>query len=322
MTVMVAIYCLSSCVWDGSSLITSLSHRPSLVNHLSVIFNDEQSDISEDLKSHSVTNEVASEDPATNHAISTNTELRLLSWPVELRLIVFRFLLLEHRPLSTNWMDAAYIAFPAIFKTCRQIRREAFQVMFGENVFFVRFPRPRFSLLHNRLVVNTIQKLHVSVCLNDPSYHPRRLNFFRAIHEFGSPAIVRNALNVIVYVGNATPRHLLLRYVGGLGRFTNFRNIRIEFVPDPEQLDPVGGLCFLTCRVCEDYFTPMFGPAEVFADGCGVQFYPQSHLSSLPPIVYVDWMDYLDGIRLDWDSDPLTNTDETDASAQNSDSKA
>ena len=285
-------------------------------------FNGEQPDTSEDVESHSITNEVASEDPTTASAVSTDTGLGLLSLPPEVRLMVFRQLLLEHRPLSTYWLGSVYLPFPAILNTCRLIRQEAFEVMYGENVFFIGFPHPRLTLLHHRLIVDTIQNVRLDVFFNDPWHPSRRLRFIRTIQEFGSPAIVRNTLNVIVHVGNTNPQGLLLWYAGGLRRFTNFREIQIEFVPDPLRLHAVEDLCFILCGVCEDYLTPTFGPARDFADRRGVQFDPQSYLNSLPPIVYVDWMDYLDGIRLNWNSDPSTNAGETDASAQNLDSEA
>lgn len=50
----------------------------------------------------------------------------LLSLPAELRLEVYRHLLVQPRPISTDYCQP----FPAILRTCAQIRSEAFQVMY------------------------------------------------------------------------------------------------------------------------------------------------------------------------------------------------
>ena len=263
------------------------------------IVNEEQSEISGvDMENLSVTNEVASEDPNTMNVMSTRSELGLLSIPAELRVLVFRHLLLEHRPLSTYWLGSGYQPFPAIFETCALIRREAFQVMYEENVFFIGFAHPRISILNNRQVRDTIQNVRVDAYLTNPFPQPRRLNFIHVIREFGSPAIIRGTFHIIYHVGHNNPVHLLAWFATGLGRFTNFRTIRIEFV---DSSPPIEGLCTLLAELHEETFTPILGPAEFFADARGVQFHPLDYLNSLPPVVDVDWMENLDGIRLTWD---------------------
>ncbi|MCJ1271196.1 hypothetical protein MMC22_011096 [Lobaria immixta] len=264
------------------------------------IVSEEQSEISGvDLENLSVPNEVASEDPTATNVLSTRSELGLLSLPAELRVLIFRHLLLEHRPLSTYWAGSGYQPFPAIFETCALIRREAFHVMYEENVFFISFTHPRSSILNNRQISDTIQNVHVEAYLTHPFPQPRRLNFIHAIREFGSPAIIRGTLHVIYHVGcHHNPVHLLAWFAAGLGRFTNFRTIRIEFV---DRSPPVEGICTVLAEIHEETFTPILGPAQFFADGRGVEFHPVDYLNSLPPVVDVDWMENLDGIRQTWD---------------------
>lgn len=263
------------------------------------IVNEEQSEIrGADLENRSVTNEVASEDATTTNVISTRSELGILSIPAELRVLVFRHLLLEHRPLSTYWLGSGYQPFPAIFETCALIRREAFQVMYEENFFFIGLMHPRLSILNNRQIGDTIQNVRVEAYLSNPFPQPRRLNFIHVIREFGSPAITRGTLHIIYHLSRNNPINLLAWFAAGLGRFTNFRIIRIEFV---NSFPPVEGICTLLSEIHEEAFMSVLGPAEFFADRRVVQFQPLDYLNSLPPVVDVDWMENLDGIRLTWD---------------------
>lgn len=65
----------------------------------------------------------------------------------------------------------------------------------------------------------------------------------------------------------------------------------------------------MLCAHHQENLTPIFGPAESIADGRGLVFHPQNHLSSLPRKEAVDWMDHLDGIRLNWNEDPLLSAE-------------
>lgn len=241
---------------------------------------------------------VDTEDRSVMNEASTSSERGLLSLPPELRVIIYRHLLVEGRPLSTYWRAACYEPFPAILDTCRLIRREAFQVLYGENVFFIGLKHPQISILSNRRIADTIQHVRYAVYLYGPSVPlPRRLNFLHLIHEFGSQAIIRDTLQVVfhvVVVGLDLPTPMRL-YAAGLGRFTNFRTVRFEFV---EHSDDTEGTCAPLAEMYELLLTPKFGPAESFANGCVLEFHPQDFLSSRSPDV--DWMEHLDGIRQHW----------------------
>ena len=239
---------------------------------------------------------VDTEDRSVTNEPSMSSERGLLSLPPELRVIIYRHLLVERRPLSTYWRAACYEPFPAILETCTLIRREAFQVLYGENVFFIGLKHPQISILSNRQIADTIQHVRYAVDLYGPSIPlPKRLIFLHLIHEFGSQAIIRDSLQVVFHiVGLDLPTPMRL-YAAGLGRFTNFRIVRFEFV---EHRGNTRGACALLAEMFELLLTPKFGPAESFANGCVLEFHPQHFLSSRSPDV--DWMEHLDGIRQDW----------------------
>ncbi|MCJ1268947.1 hypothetical protein MMC22_008835 [Lobaria immixta] len=286
----------------------------------SISNNEASNTVGAEIENPSNSDEVPSENPSTNDTISTSSRIEFLSLPPELRVQIFRHLLLEHRPLSTDWIVSAYRPYPAILNTNFLIRREAFQVLYGENMFSIGSSHPRYSILPNRRIRDTIQNIHLSVRLDDPLLYGRRSGFLRLIREFGSPAIVRGTLNVLFHV-SAHDNEMFFWFVRGLPRFTNFRSIRFEFMacyPDPiaERLSPT------LCNMHEELFTPIFGPATYFANGRGLEYHPQSYLNSLPPVIHVDWMENLDGDRLNWNQDPPANTDEPESSARNSNSES
>lgn len=308
----------------------SNSHQAASENHS--IGKEKASNTSgPELESNPAINEVAWENPSitTNDVVPASSQIGLLSLPPELRLLVYRQLLLEPleegRALSTEWRHERYQLFTAILHTCTLIRQEAFQVMYGENFFFIGFSHPTHSILDNQKVRDTIQNVHfVAGRPDDTLIRKNERDLIHIIRQFRSPAIVRGTFSILFYVGGHRRDHFswFPRY---LPAFTNFRVIRITFVfsfanrHDPFHLTNQYYVeTYSTfCDAYERDFTPIFGPALSYADGCGLQFHPQDYLKSLPPKVDDDWMDYLDGIRLNWNQDP-TNPDEHGASVQNS----
>lgn len=268
-----------------------------------LIVNEEVSSTSAvEEENHSVTNEIGPENPSTTNVTSTSLGLGLFTLPSELRVLVFRHLLLERRPLSTYWLLAAYQTSPAILHTSRQIRQEAFQVLYGENTFYIGAMHPRLSILNNPQIRDTIRNVHFDVQLNDPLPDRRRSTFINMIREFGSPAIVRNTLYLIFRV--APYHNNLLHWFGrALPGLTNFRTIQCQFLPSSVH-SLAASLCPVLCNIYKRTLTPVFGPALSFSNGCGLTFHPQEYLNSLPPEVEVDWMESLDGIRLNWNQDP------------------
>lgn len=274
-----------------------------------------ENDLMEIEEESNVHRALPSENAPNTNVISSSSGLGLLSLPPELRVYVYRDLLLADHPLSTYWPGSAYQPFPPIFNTCELIRREAFQVMYGENVFYIGSLHATHSILRNRQISDTIRNVQFKARLNDTSPHRCRSNFVDVIREFGSPSITRGVLSIIFRVGPYNNLSLLSWFAQSVRRFTNFRTIQIEYV--------AGSAHRLAEKLCPQIrdthdlmFTPLFGPALSFASGRGLKFHPQEYLKSLPPEVDVDWMFYLDGIRLDWNQDPR-GADESKASAQN-----
>lgn len=274
---------------------------------------NDPTEIEEELNFHRA---VPSENAPNTTVISSGTGLGLLSLPPELRVCVYRELLLAHHPLSTYWPGSAYQPFPPIFNTCELIRREAFQVMYGENMFYVDSMHATHSILRDQQISDTIRNVYFKARLNDSSPRRVRSNFVEVISEFGSPSIIRGVLSIIFRAGPYNNLCLLSWFAQSVRRFTNFRTIQIEYV--------AGSAHHLAEKLCPQIrdthdlmLTPFFGPARSFANGRGLKFHPQEYLKSLPPEVDVDWMFYLDGIRLDWNEDPK-GADVSEASAQNS----
>lgn len=263
-------------------------------------------------------NEIESEDePITNQEESNmSNSVGFFSLPAELRVLVYRHLLVEDAPLTTYWPSPLYSPIPNILRTCQLIRQEAFPVMYGENTFFVSIMHPRHSILRSQRISETMQNVGINVRLYDriPSF-----NFIHVIREFGSPAIIRRTLSIVLGVNNSQ-NSFLPWFVRAVPRFTNFRKVQIEFIDDSRQGN-AHGLCLELCNTHRDTFTPVLGPSDSYANGRGLRFQPQDFLNSLPPAADVDWMDLLNGIRLNWNRDHPTD-DEYEPSAQNSNPEA
>lgn len=266
-----------------------------------------------EIENRSVNNEVASgNSPATN-VILTSSGLGLLSLPTELRVQVFRDLLLEHRPLSTCWLGADYQPFPAILNTCTLIRREAFEVMYGENIFNIDFLHATDSILNNQEISDTIQNVQFEARLDEPPPHQSQWDFLKLIQVFGSPSILRGTLNIIFHVG-AHHNGLFDWFEGLLPRLANFKTIRVEMVlgADSAQDHRAALLAATLLNMLEVNFTPLFGPAVFFrANGVGLDFHPQDFLNS---------QDLTDADDSEASSTQNSDSDESETSTQNSDS--
>lgn len=261
-------------------------------------------------ENHSTTNQVALVSPSTTLILPTSNRIGLLSVPPEVRILIYHHLLVEHNPLSTYWIGS-YHPIPAILNTSSLIRREAFQVFYEENTFYIGNMHPIISILNNQQIRNTILNVQFTFRLNDTSPNRARRNFINLIEAFGSPAIVRRTLTIIIRVGPSN-NHLLDWLNRGLPRFTNFRNIMFRYVPHSAHLRAERA-CPNVCRVHERILPPVFGPGSTQGLRRCLLFHPQQYLNSLPPEVDVDWMDYLDGVRLTWDQDPPSDADEPEA---------
>lgn len=305
--------------------VESSTNEPALENYPNV--NEEISNTDEvGSEYRSTTDEATPEHPSTTNVTSTSSKLGLLALPAELRVIVLRHLLLANCPIPTGRMTPSYQPLPAMLHTSRLIRQEAFQVFYAENSFFIGALNPTYSILSNQQIRDTIQNVHYDEFDErlDSSPAHRQLIFIDMIREFGSPAIVRHTLNIVFRIDHRTCHKLLHFFVRGMPRFTNFRTIRFRFLArslkspegnltDPETLrarNLVQAMHSLAvsleaayCVIYERALTPVFGPPRPLDGQRGLEFHPQDYLNYLPPKVEVDWMEYLDGIRLDWNRD-------------------
>ena len=262
-------------------------------------------------QNHSATNPVALESPSTTVILLTSSRLGLLSVPPEVRILIYRHLLVEPIPLSTYWIGS-YDPIPAILQTSRLIRREAFPVFFEENTFFIGTMHPKLSILNHRQISDTIQNVEFTFWLDDTSPESARGSFIDLIEAFGSPAIARGTLHLIIRVA-AYDNHLLPWLNRGLPRFTNFRNVIFRYVPDSAHAR-AEAMCPKLRRIHTIILQYIFGPGlSSHGIPCCLLFHPLRYLDSLPRKVEVDWMDYLDGVRLTWDQDLSSDVDEPEA---------
>lgn len=184
--------------------------------------------------------------------------------------------------------------------------------MYGENTFYISSMHPMFSILDNRPICDAIQNVRFDVWLTYTSLSRRRLSFINVIREFGSPTIIRGTLRIVFHMSTFYRNDLLNWFTRALPRFTNFRVIRMEFV-DSSTHSIGEDFCRVLCNTHGDTFAPVFGPALPFTNGHGLQFRPQEYLNTIPPEIDVDWMELLDGIRLNSSQDPPTNPEEPEA---------
>lgn len=318
---------------DNQSLDETASHnKPFSIKEKSKVspsvaieegFNTSEAELESDL----VANELPSNNTSATNVTPTSSELGLLCLPPELRVEVLRHLLRKPHPLSN------FGPIPAILNTCHTLRREAFQIMYEENTFNFDFDSdPEHCMLNNRQIHDAIRHVHFESWLYDyPGHYSSvarsRSKMLNLVRKFGSPAIVRGTLKVIFHV-DAYDHNLISWYICRLRTFTNFKMVLVEFRPgyplpfshDFSLPEPWP----LLCEILKDALTPTFGPALSFANACGdsdcgLRFYPQQYLRSHPRKADVDWMDGLDGIRLDWNQDSTNfneNPDEREVSAQ------
>lgn len=258
--------------------------------------------------------------------VSTCSRLGLLDLPPELRVMIFRHLLVVS-PQSLDFRIfpvRAALAPLAIFRTSRLIYEEAFQVFYGENhfvdflgamildldPFYARFPFPQIAA--------TIQNIHIPVYLGSGGSRGFAMRtFLKIMPELGNPAMLRGTLVVdFSHHCRTTGRYpsLLKWFARALGRFTNFRTVELFFryssmhkfiVIKPHPFDPVQHFKLA--------LEPVLGPAEDLNPGQndGLRFYPVDYLNRSREPHDGDWTDLLGGLRLKW-NDGSTNTHDSE----------
>lgn len=236
----------------------------------------------------------------------TSTRNWILYLPPEIRMIIYRDVLqLPHEipwefPLLRSLPNLQVLA--SLLRTSSLIRREAIPVFFGVNTF-------SFSRWSPRLAVGSswwlIQNLAIYIQIGAANHGPRQ-QFLDIIHNLGNPSTIRGTLSVYITMDfpflsfRRVPLHFYLR---SLGRFTNFRAVELYlFCRGPLAPDPA-----IFYGLFENAQRYVLGPARPLATGHGLIFLPQQFVNAQSRREDVDWMEYLDGIRLTW------RGDETDA---------
>lgn len=245
---------------------------------------------------------------------ATRSPLGLLDLPTELRLMIFRHLLVHPQGLDLETVQLPSRPWPSldILRASRLIHGEAFEVFYRENLFLNFLGALESSLdplplrrIPFPLVIDTLRKIHVNVTLWFRLFAIR--NFLRFMPHLGNPSIIRDTLMVEFVLNGSYPRSSdsLGWFARALGRFTNFRTVELQFRYCCGGENPAFDVA--------DYFRlamePVLGHAEsVTLDGNGgLRFRPVDHLNRLQDDG--DWADFLGGLRLEWNEDPTDADD-------------
>ncbi|MCJ1263750.1 hypothetical protein MMC22_003620 [Lobaria immixta] len=259
---------------------------------------------------------------AVAKVISKSSGPGLLELPPEIRLMIFRHLLVFPNPLP-DFTPNSNEPFPdlSILSTSKLIYKEAFDVLYKENCFNCSFWQPPFPITRSPRTIDTIQNIQTQVFLGTTTWGFKVLRtetpVFVKLGQFvGNHSITRHHLVLVLYVGRIGPRHLKW-LVGALGGYLNFRTIQLNI---HEHGIPHNNF-FEWCEHLKTALEPMLGFAEKFVienwlpTAIILRFHlvdPQNHLRE----AHDDDYDYLDGIRLGW-SETLIDADDSGRLIQN-----
>ena len=223
--------------------------------------------------------ESISRNGAVAKVISKPSGPGLLDLPPEIRLMIFRHLLVRTQTLDMKYSDTSVNL--DILKTSKLIHREAFDVFYKENSFDTWLWERPIPITRSPRVIDTIQSIVTSI---DLRAYRSGLKFFRddmhtltdVKRDLGN-SITRRSLVVYVYINNRRELNGLVR---ALGRFTSFRVVelrlhRIPYYPDDEFPQ--------FCEHLKTALEPMLGYAEEFKIlnrillATGLRFHPVDH---------------------------------------------
>lgn len=252
----------------------------------------------------------------------------ILYLPPEVRLINYDYVLrIPHRlpyDLYMIWVHPALRFRTSILRTSRFLRREGIDFFFRENTFSIGMILPLFQTVPRR-ISDMIQNIDIHIHISN-NLQGARDQFTGIIQNFGDPAIIRRTFNVHVLLPlryrrrqRPPPLDFFLR---GLAQFTHFQIIDIDILYRRRH----GLSTAIHCQRVENALRFVLGPASPHAGGNGLTFFPQQFLrgNAQPTRENVDWMDYLDGVRLDWNEEEVTadgTADESEQPTQNSNSQ-
>ena len=278
--------------------------------------------------------EAMSRNGAIAEVVSTRTGL--LDLPPEIRLIIFRHLLVRPNSLPDISSNDGYVSeddsvsgerfiiedrviiddevYPdlSILRTSKLIHREAFDVFYKENQFNCSYWMPPFPIFQFPRIVNTMQNIVTGLSLRTTFSSSRDVAaFIKLMQLFGNHSVIRGNLVLELFIDPCP--YSLKWLIGALGRFTNFRMIELHllfFGPRDLKND--------FPEWCEHFKTalePVLGYAEEFEApqwtryATGLRFHPVDHHNQSREPDDGD-CDFLDGIRLGWNETP-TDTDDS-----------
>lgn len=238
---------------------------------------------------------IVSKIQAVANVISTRRPPGLLDLPSEVRVMIFRHLVVFPRGVAFPLWPLRPRPSVNIISTCRLIHREAFHVLYGENQFIDCFRSPYSPLIQSPRIADAVRNVHMVI---DMAYRHLEIGkFLNLIQHFGDPAIIRHSLAIDFFVQgpDVTP---LTWFVRALGRFTNFKTIELQFY------DYLRSDISHLRQHFKTTLKPVLGNAGDFGrEGKGLEFHPVDHRHLRREQDTDDWADYLDGIRLGWDKE-------------------
>ncbi|MCJ1427217.1 hypothetical protein MMC29_005120 [Sticta canariensis] len=247
--------------------------------------------------------EIPENQAVTNNVTSTRSPLGLLDLPPEIRVTIFRHVLVQ--PHGICFDTFRFSPSVGILRTNRLIHREAFDVLYGENrLNNCLGPSLYFAASYPR-ILNTIQRVHFKIPIIFDFRHSMFRRVLDCMHYFGNPSMIRSTLTVAFGLDGTLARHRK-RFIKALGRFTNFRIVELRFYQYSQNSSD---RFFDAVKHHEHALEPVFGFAE-HRDSEGFNtvssvlvFHPIDHQNRLRELADDDWADSLDGIRLEWNED-------------------
>lgn len=260
---------------------------------------------------------------AVINVTSTRHRTGILDLPAELRVMIFRHLLIHPDGIDLRFGSSEPLPSLDILRTNRLIHREASEVLYKENRF-LNFLGTMLFCLDSRRLVNTIpmmadqiQNIHVKVRLSVTSLAID--DFLTFMPYLGDSSTTRGALTVDFNLGFIGPKWPIpLRwFIRALGRFTNFKTIELHVQTWSSRDD---GRIFDVLEHLKLNLEPVLGNVEVLSSEAKdmLRFHPLNHRDRLNRLIEPnndDWADSLDGLRLEWNEVELaTNADDTEMS--------
>lgn len=244
--------------------------------------------------------------PPTNLLYELPQEIRNIIWGYVFHLPFD--LQLDDRP--TLWSRRYARELAGISCTSWFIYRESSNFFYRENTFEVRF-HPVFLMYPSPRICDRIQNLTIDVSLSSHSLQPW-VRFIGLIDQFGDPAIIRGTFSIHFQLSFRSQRPFcpnLNWLLQCLRRFANFRLVNVDLMNELEtELITAMHYSFV-----ENALGPRLGPATRHATGIGLAFSPQRFLHAQRLRRNADWMDLLDGIRIDSNQDDSADGSEPGA---------